>query len=67
MTVSDNPALHDGNTAQHQSRLRIPGTKRFEALQFFEQHGEVCPANWSRGKKGMKPTNQGVADYLAST
>ena len=36
-----------------------------DALQFFEQHGEVCPANWSRGKKGMKATNAGVADYLA--
>ena len=36
-----------------------------DSLQFFEQHGEVCPANWTRGKKGMKPTNQGVADYLA--
>jgi len=36
-----------------------------DSLQFFEQHGEVCPANWSRGKKGMKPTSQGVAEYLA--
>jgi peroxiredoxin 2/4 len=36
-----------------------------DALQFFEQHGEVCPANWSRGKSGMKPTNAGVAEYLA--
>ena len=36
-----------------------------DALQFFEQHGEVCPANWSRGKAGMKATSAGVADYLA--
>lgn len=38
-----------------------------DALQFFEQHGEVCPANWSRGQRGMKATNAGVAEYLAST
>ena len=37
-----------------------------EALQFFEKHGEVCPANWTKGKKGMKATSAGVAEYLAS-
>lgn len=36
-----------------------------DSLQFFEQYGEVCPANWSRGKQGMKPTSKGVAEYLA--
>jgi peroxiredoxin (alkyl hydroperoxide reductase subunit C) len=36
-----------------------------DALQFFEQHGEVCPANWSRGKSGMKATSAGVAEYLS--
>jgi len=36
-----------------------------DALQFFEQHGEVCPANWHSGKEGMKPTFDGVAIYLA--
>lgn len=36
-----------------------------DALQFFEQHGEVCPANWQAGKEGMKPTFDGVATYLA--
>lgn len=36
-----------------------------DALQFFEKHGEVCPANWSRGKTGMKATHDGVASYLA--
>lgn len=35
-----------------------------DALQFFEQHGEVCPANWQKGKSGMKPTAEGVAEYL---
>jgi peroxiredoxin (alkyl hydroperoxide reductase subunit C) len=36
-----------------------------DALTFFEQHGEVCPANWSPGKDGMKPNHAGVADYLS--
>lgn len=38
-----------------------------DALQFHEQHGEVCPANWTKGKSGMKATNEGVAEYLASS
>jgi len=36
-----------------------------DALQFNEEHGEVCPANWSKGKSGMKDTHEGVADYLS--
>ena len=36
-----------------------------DALQYHEEHGEVCPANWKQGEKGMKPTAAGVADYLA--
>lgn len=35
-----------------------------DALQFTEEHGEVCPAGWSKGKKGMKANAAGVADYL---
>jgi peroxiredoxin (alkyl hydroperoxide reductase subunit C) len=37
-----------------------------DALQFFEEKGEVCPANWSKGKEGMQATHDGVASYLAS-
>jgi peroxiredoxin (alkyl hydroperoxide reductase subunit C) len=36
-----------------------------DALQFHEEHGEVCPANWKQGEQGMKPTAAGVADYLS--
>ena len=36
-----------------------------DALQFYETKGEVCPANWSQGKEGMKDTHDGVASYLA--
>jgi peroxiredoxin 2/4 len=37
-----------------------------EALQFFEENGEVCPANWHKGDKALKATQEGIADYLAS-
>ena len=36
-----------------------------DALQFFEKHGDVCPANWRPGEDAMKPTPEGVADYLS--
>lgn len=36
-----------------------------DALQFSEQYGEVCPAGWHKGDAGMKPTAEGVSDYLA--
>jgi len=36
-----------------------------DALQFTEQHGEVCPAGWNKGKAGMKADTKGVAEYLA--
>lgn len=36
-----------------------------DALLFVEEHGEVCPAGWQKGKKGMKPTADGVKAYLA--
>ncbi len=36
-----------------------------DALQFVEEHGEVCPANWKPGQEAMKPTAEGVADYLS--
>jgi peroxiredoxin 2/4 len=36
-----------------------------DALQFFEENGEVCPANWKKGEKALKATQEGVADYLA--
>jgi peroxiredoxin (alkyl hydroperoxide reductase subunit C) len=36
-----------------------------DALQYTEQHGEVCPANWKKGDEAMKPDAAGVADYLS--
>ncbi len=37
----------------------------FDALQFHEENGEVCPANWNKGKAGMTATPEGVAQYLS--
>ena len=36
-----------------------------EALQFFEEHGQVCPAGWNKGDDGMTNTPEGVASYLS--
>lgn len=36
-----------------------------DALHFHEEHGEVCPAGWKEGDKGMDATPSGVASYLA--
>jgi peroxiredoxin 2/4 len=37
-----------------------------DALQHFEAHGEVCPANWQKGDEAMVETHDGVANYLSS-
>ncbi len=39
--------------------------RMIDALQFTEEHGEVCPAGWKDGDKGMNATPDGVAAYLA--
>ena len=39
--------------------------RMLDALQFHEQHGEVCPAGWNKGKAGMKADPEGVAEYLS--
>lgn len=36
-----------------------------DALQFTEEHGEVCPAGWKKGDEGMQASTSGVAEYLA--
>lgn len=37
----------------------------FDAIQFHEEHGQVCPAGWKKGQKGMNASPAGVASYLA--
>ncbi len=41
--------------------------RTLQALIYFENNGEVCPANWNSGKKSMKPTNEGLKKYFAAT
>ena len=36
-----------------------------DALQFFEENGEVCPANWRKGATGLQATQEGIAEYLS--
>lgn len=44
----------------------VPETLRVvKALQHYEQHGEVCPANWQEGQPGMKADPQGSKEYFA--
>ncbi len=35
-----------------------------DAMQFTDEHGEVCAAGWQKGDEGMKATTEGVAEYL---
>ena len=37
-----------------------------DALEFHEKQGEVCPAGWTKGKTGIKPTSEGIANFLAN-
>jgi peroxiredoxin 2/4 len=57
---------------QHQTVNNIPLGRNVDemlrlvdALQFTEEYGEVCPAGWHKGDKGMKETAESVAEYLA--
>lgn len=39
--------------------------RMIDALQFHEEHGEVCPAGWNKGDAGMNASPSGVAEYLS--
>ncbi len=58
---------------QHQVVNNLPlgrsideALRMVDALQFFEENGEVCPANWHKGDKAMKATHEGVSEYLGN-
>lgn len=38
--------------------------RMIDALIYFENHGEVCPANWQVGRKSMRPTQEGLVEYF---
>jgi peroxiredoxin (alkyl hydroperoxide reductase subunit C) len=39
--------------------------RMIDALQFFEENGEVCPANWQKGEKALKPNQESISEYLS--
>lgn len=56
---------------QHQVVNNLPlgrsvdeAIRMVKALQFFEKNGEVCPANWNEGSKGMKPNDAGLKEFF---
>ncbi len=38
-----------------------------DAVLFTQEHGQVCPANWAKGKNGINPTQDGLKEYLKET
>tara|TARA_Y100001960_G_C14616911_1_gene798675 strand:+ start:298 stop:690 length:393 start_codon:yes stop_codon:yes gene_type:complete len=62
----------DGNV-RHEIKNDLPLGRNIDemlrlidALDHHNKHGEVCPAGWTQGKTGMKPSDKGMRDYLAN-
>ena len=58
---------------QHQTVNNLPlgrnvdeMLRMVDALQYYDEHGEVCPAGWQKGQEGMKESPDAVASYLAT-
>ena len=58
---------------QHQVVNNLPlgrnveeALRMVDALQYHEENGEVCPANWSKGKTAMAESHEGVAEYFSA-
>lgn len=41
--------------------------RMFDAIRHFDEHGQVCPANWKKGSPAMMPTAESTGEYLAKT
>jgi peroxiredoxin 2/4 len=64
--------IDKGGIVRHQVVNDLPLGRNIEealrmvdALQFYEENGEVCPADWHKGDEGIRETHDGVADYLS--
>jgi peroxiredoxin (alkyl hydroperoxide reductase subunit C) len=64
--------IDKGGVVRHQVVNDMPlgrnideALRMVDALQFFEENGDVCPAGWNKGKKAMEASISGVAAYLA--
>ncbi|MBL7112584.1 MAG: hypothetical protein ISS19_11670 [Bacteroidales bacterium] len=53
-------------TPQQATGKRVSEFGEANALQFNEEHGEVCPANWHKGEKALKATHEGIAEFLSN-
>ncbi|QKX03316.1 redoxin domain-containing protein [Wolbachia endosymbiont of Litomosoides sigmodontis] len=65
--------IDDKFIVRHQSINDLPLGRNIDefirivdAIKHNEEHGEVCPAGWKKGKPAMQASNEGVADYLNS-
>lgn len=63
--------IDKNGVVQHQVVNNLPlgrsvdeAVRMVKALQFFEKNGEVCPANWNEGSKGMKPNDAGLKEFF---
>lgn len=56
ITINDLPL---GRNVEEALRL-------IDAIDYTNQHGEVCPANWKKGDKAMKPTQDGLKEYASA-
>ena len=56
-----------GSLKQQVFQTTLEIFQEFKAVlyEITEQYGEVCPAGWNKGEEGMKPTAEGVAEYLS--
>lgn len=80
MTATSDMAAYRGlflidknGVVQHQLVNNMPlgrnvdeAIRILDALQFNEDNGETCPANWVKGKDGLKGSHKGIAEYLAT-
>jgi peroxiredoxin (alkyl hydroperoxide reductase subunit C) len=65
--------IDKNGVVQHQLVNNLPlgrnvdeALRMVDALQYFEENGEVCPANWTQGKATMSETHEAVAEYLSA-
>ncbi len=66
--------IDKSGTVQHSVINNLPlgrnvdeAMRMVDALQFHEKNGEVCPANWTEGDKGMKADPKGSKEYFSVT
>jgi len=66
--------IDEKGNVRHESKNDLPLGRNIDellrlidALDHHNAHGEVCPAGWAQGKTGMKPSDDGMRDYLTNS